>query len=295
MRSARRVARPGNDPAAVAAVLLACFLYGACQRIAPLEPDGTTRVLIGVVVAGADSAFVSLGRVSGNRNVTPERGARLELSIGDVEDGGTDPGGGPVVVFEEGADGACGILSGFTCYRARLDGAAEPGARLVLRGALASGDSVRGTASVPSIPSITLEGAGTGDTVRAGPRTKFVDILGVDDEPGRIAGADRVVDATLWVGPQELTCPVRVASPIPEFDLRRSFLPTAGLSPPDCPGPVVWDSMAASVTLLGYDENFTAWTEVSSNGGTQAAFGVEGLDGVFGAATPRTFVMIVTP
>jgi hypothetical protein len=66
---------------------------------------------------------------------------------------------------------------------------------------------------------------------------------------------------------------------------------------PDCSGEpdLAWDSLVLRRTFLLYDANFTAWTELSPYVQENGSVGIEGVSGVFGAATPRTFVLVVTP
>lgn len=110
---------------------------------------------------------------------------------------------------------------------------------------------------------------------------------------------DTLVMATVWSGGEPLQCPVHLPGPPPGVDLREGRRVGVGAAPPDCPDApdLVWDSTAVPVTFLSYDENFTAWAGPRSplaavDGGE---FGVEGVAGVWGAATPRTFVLVVTP
>ncbi len=57
---------------------------------------------------------------------------------------------------------------------------------------------------------------------------------------------------------------------------------------------LVWDSVMAPITVLVYDDNFTRWAE-KSGASADDETGVFGAFGVFGAATPKTFVLVVVP
>jgi hypothetical protein len=127
-----------------AVILCLVALLAGCIDHLPLENQRETIVLIGVVVAGADSVFIALGRTGSAIAVAAESGAHLTLTI----DGLDQP-------LEEGPAGACGGPTEFTCYRAGLDGRARPGNTLRLRGTLASGVELQGDALVPDVPNIS--------------------------------------------------------------------------------------------------------------------------------------------
>lgn len=267
--------------------LVGLVASGGCERTVPVEPTGTAVALVGVVIAGADSVFISLGRARGAEVLLPEPGARLEISTAST-----------IVRLDEDPGEACGILREFSCYRGRLGGLVEPGNVVALEGTLASGRQIGGAAIVPPLPDISADGAGPGDTVRAGPWEEArPEILGLIDEPFRVAAADTVASATVWAGEQRLNCRVRLPGPPPGFDLRRGFQAVLAVDAPSCleADGVAWDSMAVPIVLLGYDANFTAWAGDLFLSPDEGPAGVQGVQGVFGAATPRTFVLVVTP
>lgn len=271
--------------------LIAAFGFllasAACERVVSVEPGGSATVLVGVVVAGADSVFVRAGRIEDGTERHPEPGAHLTVDVDGLS-----------VVLEEGPAGSCGVPDPFSCYRGHLPARPETGSRVVLEGELASGRPVWGEALVPPPPPVTAEGAGPGDTVRAGPvRMARVQLLGLLDAPFRVTVADTAVTATVWAGTEALACDVRLPGPPPDRDLRRVLGAALSSHPPRCPDPeMAWDSMAVPVTLLGYDASFTAWSAApfQPQAGT-TTYGLDGAQGVLGAASPRSFVLVVTP
>ena len=204
--------------------------------------------------------------------------------------------------LDPGPLGACGRPFGFSCYRGELSGRVEPGASVALRGELASGGAVRGAAVAPAVPALSVDGAGPGDTVRislsdAGPAPE---LLGLDAMPSRVGAADTMVAAIVWTGPRTLTCVVLLpGSPAP-----RPASTCAGRSAwaspriaPTAPASLTsretrWFSAGPSSCTT---PNFTAWTELSPQVQENGSIGIEGVSGVFGAATPRSFVLVVTP
>lgn len=261
----------------------------ACQEVVTVDPAGRATVLIAVPVSWADSVFVALGRSEPGRAGRAEPGAELEIAVD-----------GPTIRLQEAPPGTCGgALRAFTCYRGELGGALEPGDAVRLEGRLASGRSIRGEAVAPPVPDIDVEGAQAGDTVRGivlSEPAPFPEVLGVRDEEGRVTAADTVVLATVWAAGDVRECPVQLPGPPPDFDLRTASRVGLSVEEPACPEmpDLRWDSMAVPVTFLRYDANFTAWSQLPHHA-QEAGPGLEGINGVFGAATPRVFVLIVTP
>lgn len=274
----------GRRGAPLAAALL---LSVGCTEVTEVETRGSATVLISAVVAGADSAFVLLGRSEPGRSARPEPGAALELVVG-----------GRTFDLLEGPPGACGPPAGFSCYRTRTAGALAPGEEVALRGALASGAPVLGAAVAPPVPPLSFDGA-EGDTVRGvrlGESGPGPALQGLDDIAGRVAAADSLVEATVWADGVARRCPVRL-SPPSWYDLRAFGRVSVGVGRPLCGGMAgePWDSMAVPVTFLAYDAHFTAWAASGPQAHDGGAFGLEGVHGVFGAATARRFVFVVTP
>ena len=259
----------------------------ACTDVTDVSPEGRALVLVSVVVADADSAFVMLGRTEPGMLQFPELGAQLVLEIDGTER-----------TLVEGEPGTCGEPRPFQCYRAHLGGAADPADEVVLRGRTASGIEIEGRSRVPEVPPITFETAGPGDTVRGVPlagTSPGPEMLGLDDVEGWLAPADTLVLATVWTPGGTRTCPVRVVTPT-ALDLRFAPRVSAGVAAPECGDgePLAWDSMAAAITFLAYDENFSAWAAAGPDVGLdEASFGIAGARGVFGTATPRRFLLIV--
>lgn len=260
----------------------------ACQEVVSVEPTGRVTVLIAAPVSWADSAFVALGRSEPGRTARGEPGASIAIIID-----------GLVVGLEEAPSGACGTTLAFTCYRGELGGVLEPGDAVRLEGRLASGRSIRGEAVAPQVPDVRVERAEAGDTVRGialSNPASFPELDGRGAASGRLAAADTVVLATVWTGGRSHACPAHLPGPSPDIDLGSLFSVALRVGEPRCPQMpgLRWDSMAVPVTFLRYDANFTAWSRRLYHAREEGP-GLEGANGVFGAATPRVFTLIVTP
>jgi hypothetical protein len=274
---------------ALPTLLVTWLVVASCREVTPVEVTDDPVVLIGVSVAFSDSVFVVVGHSLPGRPASGESGADLSVQVR-----------GRVVPLHEGTPGSCGRPLGFACYRARLVEEAHPGDTVRLEGTLASGGRVDGEAVVPPVPDIGVVGATAGDTVR-GIRlsigTPSPRVLRLGDVDGRVGVADSVVTATVWTGAGERRCPVHLPGPSPGYDLRRFRRVGVSAGPPRCDGApdLPWDSMAVPVTFLRYDAHFTDWARQGSFLGGDGGFGLEGVVGVWGAAAPRTFVLVVTP
>ncbi len=264
----------------------------ACEQQVVVDTTASATVLIGVVITDADSAFFTLGQVDPGPVSRPELGATMELTA-SLEG----------IRFQEGPRGACGSPEEFSCYRASLGGAVRAGSTIRLRGTLRDGRSIVGETHVPDAPDLRLGSDGElrpGDTLRAGPVGEVsLPILGLSEAMGRVVFADFAVDATVWSGQEKRICLVFPSVLRLGTDLRSvpSTRRVVNPSQPECPGePLPWDSAAIPVTFLEYDQNFTRWADAFQlDFSKSSAFGVEGVEGVFGAAALARFVLIVTP
>jgi hypothetical protein len=274
---------------AAATVVLVSLLPVACTSVSEVDVPGTATVLIGVVAAGADSVFVTIGNTFGS-SLTPEPGALLSLSGHAFE-----------VMLDEREQGECGGPIEFSCYAAAVEPPVKPNQLVRIQGRLPDGREISGETVVPGPPLVTVEGALAGDTIRYGSvqaRQISPEILGTRDEPNRLGVAGPLVTATVWSGSQNRRCSVAVLPP-PNIDLRDPQFTRIGMRihAPVCGEPTAaWDSMAVPFTVLAFDDNFTEWAAAEPGGPAgDGSFGVSGLHGVFGSATPRTFIVIATP
>lgn len=267
------------------ALSLALLAAGACEQLIPAQP---TDVLIGVPVAGADSVFVLLGRSPLGAPAQPFEGARLELMVGSS-----------VVRLEEGPLGACGPPEGFSCYRGRMERGLLPGRRVTLGGTLPDGRLVSGRAFAPLVPTVDVSGATQGDTVRfESPDAPPAVIEGLNDATGRITISDLPRIATIRMSDGSVRrCDGPEFGVLERLDL--ALFTTSPSLPPLLPGCIgaetpEWATVTYPVTFLAYDENFTRWARAGPllpEG--SGSFGVDGVSGVFGAATPRAFTVVI--
>jgi hypothetical protein len=275
----------------VAACALAVGISG-CIDYLSVEGGASMPVVLGVVLAGADSVFVLVGRAGPGTATGPEHDATLTL--------GSRWGSVPMVESDE-SPAVCGSEWDFSCYVAALPGPLEPGQTLTLVGTLFSGAKVEAATTVPAVPGVRVSGHAGGGTVRWVERFDTALLIEVPAGDGRIALHDSIVPATWWRDGERRVCPARVTSPPWNFDLRAlsTFTPPyLYLAGPECDGvPVVdWDSLEAPMSFLGYDANATRWY------GQRGVFwpdegdggGIEGALGVFGSATPVDFLLHIT-
>jgi len=273
-------------------VLLTTLVGGACTRYID-EPGGAAvPVVLSIVVAGADSAFVALGRSGPGTATGPERGAALSL----------EARGRTLPLAEIPGEGSfCGGPDGFTCYVSALPEPLASGDVVLLRGTLSSGEEVHGSTQVPPVPPVEVGFHLPGDTVRFTEGAATPPTLLVRGGTGRVAGRDTMAMASYWAGGSRSVCSVRVLFPNPRVDLRA--LPSqaawpVSVSAPVCGGRAVteWDSLTAPLVVLGFDAHATAWYDTDGEFWPAEATtrGVQGAVGVFGSATPASFVLHVT-
>jgi len=264
----------------------------ACVDYMPIGVPGEESfpVVLALVQAGEDSVFVALGRSGPGTTGGPEPGADLELvtAAGTVPLRQVDP-----------AALACHAPDGFSCYVAALPAPVAPGDSARLTGRLAGGAAVVAATRVPDVPPLRLDGHAPGDTVRWVDRLGQPPVLEIPPGSGRIAQRDSVLQTTWWDGAREEVC--TQAPPLnPLIDLRGGiyFGPLVLLlSDPVCDGVrrTSWDSLATSITFLGFDANATRWHRREpefwrSEGGR---WGVDGAVGFFGSMTPAVFTLRV--
>lgn len=262
-----------------------------CIDYLPVEGGSSVPVVLGVVVAGADSAFVWVGSAGPGADLEPAPGTVLFLTSD----------WGEVPLAETGAD-RCGSEWALSCYVARLPSTVVPGQRLALDGTLPSGERIRAETVVPETPDVRIAGHPAGGTVPWVERFDSLLAIGLPPGDARIALRDSVVPATWWRDGERRVCPALVSSPPWGFDLRAyptiSGPPSIYLDDPACDGvPVVdWDSLTAPLSFLGYDANATRWYEQHrvfwpDEGDDRR---VEGALGMFGSATPVGFLLHIT-
>ena len=271
-------------PRLPAACLPAALAATACVQASTVAVELEQTVLIGVPVAFSDSVFVTLGRYAPNVDPVPVVGATLRLVVDSVE-----------LSLREGPAGACGLPIGSACYRANVSGLLHPGDSLRLAGELPSGESVFGEARIPPTTRVRVEGVET-DTVRGlvaggmGAR-----LAGIHEAGAAVSVAQTTTWATFFAGSRRVVCEISLPGPPPTADLREARHVVLSLGDPRCPDvpDLAWDSVAAPVTVLTYDEHFTRWIEGNGRISADDDTGVFGAFGVFGAATPTTFVLMV--
>lgn len=267
--------------------ILVVATAGCVNYITSLEGEATPA-LFGIVVAGADSVFLAVGNSGPGFATAPEPGARLVL---------TTPGG--AVALTESPDADCGVPSSYTCYSADLLEAVPPGAVVGVSGTLASGMAVSGEARTPDTPKILVGGRTPEETVRTTSFAENPPTLDAGDGPARFVLAKSTLDASVWTPDGLRHCSLEVDFPHAGLDFRMlSASPGLVVEDPRCEGQQLsaWDSASATLTFLAYDENVAGW--YSTRGGVppeEVAWGVEGALGLFGAATPARFTLLVEP
>jgi len=275
-----------------AGVLLTMLVGGACTNYVD-EPGGAAvPVVLSIVVAGADSAFVALGRSGPGTTTGPERRAALSLEAR----GRTVP-----LAETPGEASFCGGPDRFTCYVAALPEPLAPGDVVLLRGSLSSGEQVRGSTQVPPVPRVEVGGHVPGDTVRFTEGSTTPPRVLLQGGTGRVAGRDTMAAASYWAGGGPSVCSVWILSPTPLVDLRAlpsSSVVQVSLSAPVCAGQAVteWDSLTAPLVILGFDAHATAWYDTDGEfWPTEATtWGVHGAVGLFGSATPASLILHMT-
>jgi hypothetical protein len=275
---------------------LCLALLAGCLENLPLESERSTLMMFGVVVADADSVFIALGRTGSAISTAGESEASLTLTIDGSE-----------LQLEEGPSGACGTPEEFSCYRAQLAGRARTSSIVRIRGRLTTGEEFQGEALVPEVPNIHLEGAPS-DTAHLAP-DQPAQVLGLENAPYRVdttldctspfpfqCNSPVLVDATVWVGSSTRICRLPVPGPPAGEDLRTYDRVSLSAGQPACPDTptLAWDSAAVTITLYGYDRNFTEWGAAGEKVLDRSqGWGVTGAFGVFGAAVPRRFVLMI--
>lgn len=261
-------------------VYLGLVLASGCIETLPIEPTGSALMLVGVVVEGADSAFVRIGTTSRDRELAPVAVSAMTLFFGDR-----------TIPLDEAPDRSCGALEGLGCRAAALQSPVRPGDSVRVVATIADGRRVTGRASVPARPNLRLEGF-PGDTAHLSALEDRVTLLGAVASEAHIALAHETAPATVWTAAGASQCRVSVRSYGPQFLVTTQV----GVAEPECNGApaVTWDSLSTAVTLHSYDANFTAWVRSDRIPPPEpGTFGVTGAHGVFGAAVARTFILIV--
>ncbi len=268
------------------AILVALALT-SCTEEATLPTAEPLTFVIATPVAFADSIFLVAGTTPGGF-VEPLGGAAFSIRTRDT-----------TLRLSEASTGDCGFPTGSACYRGVTHGRILPGDSLRLVGTTGSGREVSGAARVPDVPDLTILGYGNADTIRG--RVAAFDevpatVLGLEGVPGMVTWSDTLAPTTVWTPSGAVSCGTRPFDLPRGIDLR-GF--TLILRTPDRPCAVEpdfpWDSVAVDFTFLAYDQHFTAWSALSAQRQPGASHGIEGVFGVFGAATPKRFVLVQLP
>jgi len=281
--------RPRRPRPAAALPVLVLALAGCLRDPIEVLQRGGGVAMVGIVSADTDTISVLLGGVGSREH--PESGATLMI---EGPHGRVDLAESPVE--------SCGLVGAWACYRAAYPAAPRPGERYRIEGELVDGTPLSGVTIVPARPTLVLrDGATAGslvaDTLRvAEMRSPFMELK--DPLSGgwvSIIGGE--LPAEVWTPGGRRSC-VTVVFEI-SADLRFSSF-AIPIGEPRCgQEPLVWDSMAVEARVAAFDSSFTSYWEQTS-GVTQALFphqaawGVEGVLGVFGSSAPRRLVVVVT-
>lgn len=280
---------PGGTGALTAIALGTLALAGCLRDPVDVEQAGEAVVLVGLVSADTDTASVVLSRVG--ESARPERGATLSLDT---------PHG--AVELTEAPPAACGLTSGWACYRGAYAEPPRSGEVYGLEGALTDGTTFLGATTVPAPPVLVYSdgpeaGSPIADTLRSVElRTPFMEA----ESPGGSAWVSILsgeFPADVWTADGRESCTTSVFNGF--FDTRVATFFAVPVTEPVCEDEsVAWDSMAVELGVEAFDPSLSSyWAETQGTEPLfpdQAAWGVDGVLGAFGSSATRWMVLIVT-